>query len=153
MAHTYSQIHIQVVFAVAGRANLLLDPWRTEVFKYVAGIITGKNQKSIIVNGAKDHIHAFVGLTPSMALSDLVRDVKNNSSKHINDQGWLKGTFHWQEGYGAFSYGHSQIDKVYRYILNQERHHRKRTFRSEYTEFLRKFEIPYDERYMFEWLD
>lgn len=128
-------------------------PWRNEVFKYIAGIIKAKGQKSIIVNGVADHIHVFVGLRPSICISDLVRDIKNNSSKFINEQGWLKGKFSWQEGYGAFSYAHSQIENVYQYILNQEEHHRRKTFREEYLDFLQKFEVEYDKKYLFEWLD
>ena len=103
MAGTYSQIYIQVVFAVQGRQNLLQKESRDEVFKYMAGIIKNKGQKPIIVNGVSDHVHVFIGLKPSMALSDLVRDIKNNSSNFINDQAWIKGRFNWQEGYGAFS--------------------------------------------------
>jgi REP element-mobilizing transposase RayT len=99
MAGTYSQIYIQVVFAVQGRQNLLQKEWRQEVFKYIAGIIKNKGQKPIIVNGVEDHAHAFLGLKPSMALSDVVRDMKNNSSNFINDQAWIKGRFNWQEGY------------------------------------------------------
>ena len=118
MASTYSQIYIQVVFAVQGRQNLLHPDWRAEVFKYMCGIIKNKRQKPIIVNGVSDHVHAFIGLKPVMALSDLVRDIKNNSTNFINDNHWVKGRFCWQEGYGAFSYSHSQIPYVYNYILN-----------------------------------
>ena len=153
MAGTFSQIYIQYVFAVNGRENLLQKTWRDEVFKYISGIIKGKNQKPIIVNGVANHVHVFVGIKPSMAVSDLVRDIKNNSTNFINDQKFLHKKFSWQEGYGAFSYSHSQIDDVYNYILNQEDHHRKRTFREEYLEFLKKFEIAYDEKYLFDWLD
>ena len=136
MADAFSQIYIQYVFAVKGRENLLQQPWREEVFKYMAGIVKGKNQKPIIVNGVSDHVHVFVGLKPAMNISDLIRDIKNNSSNFINDQKFLKGKFSWQEGYGAFSYSHSQIDNVYQYIANQEEHHRKKTFQDEYQEFL-----------------
>ena len=115
MAGTYSQIYIQIVFAVQGRQNLLHKDWRDNVFKYMSGIIKNKGQKPIIVNGVSDHVHIFVGLKPSMALSDLVRDIKNNSSNFIDDHKWVKGRFCWQEGYGAFSYSHSQIAEVYRY--------------------------------------
>lgn len=153
MASTYSQIYIQYVFAVKGRKNLLHKAWREEVFKYISGIIKAKDQKPIIVNGVADHVHVFVGLKPSMCISDLVRDIKNNSSKFINEQGWINGKFSWQEGYGAFSYAHSQIDNVYHYILNQEEHHRKKTFKEEYLEFLQKFEVKYDDKYLFDWLD
>ena len=153
MAGTYSQIYIQIVFAVQGRQNLLQKEWRQEVFKYMAGIIKNTGQKPIIVNGVEDHAHVFVGLKPSKALSDLVRDIKNNSSNFINDQKWIKGKFNWQEGYGAFSYSHSQISNVYNYILNQERHHVNQTFKNEYMDFLKQFEIVHDMKYLFEWMD
>jgi REP element-mobilizing transposase RayT len=153
MAGTFSQIYIQYVFAVKGRENLLQKPWRDEVFKYMAGIIKGKNQKPIIVNGVADHVHVFVGLKPTMAISDLIRDIKNNSSKFINDNKFVQGKFSWQEGYGAFSYAHSQLNHVYQYILNQEAHHKKKSFREEYFDFLQKFEIEYDEKYVFDWLE
>lgn len=152
MAGTFSQIYIQVVFAVKGRENLVGKTWKDELNKYIAGIIKGKEQKPIIVNGMSDHIHAFVGLRPAMAIADLVRDIKNNSSNFINEKKFVKGKFSWQEGYGAFSYGHSQIETVYNYILNQEKHHAKKTFKEEYIDFLKKFEIDYDEKYLFEWI-
>ena len=153
MPGTFSQIYIQYVFAVKGRENLLQKPWRDEVFKYMGGIIKAKGQKPIIVNGVSNHVHVFVGIKPSMLISDLVRDIKNNSSNFINDQRFLKTKFSWQEGYGAFSYAHSQLDNVYHYIENQEEHHRKKTFREEYIDFLRKFEVDYDEKYLFDWLE
>lgn len=152
MAGTYSQIYIQIVFAVKGRENLLQREWRADVFKYMSGIIRNKGHKPIIVNGVSDHVHIFVGLKPSMALSDLVRDIKNNSSNFINDHAWIKGRFCWQEGYGAFSYSHSQIAYVYDYILNQETHHARQIFKDEYMDFLKKFEIEHDVRYLFEWM-
>ena len=152
MAGTFSQIYIQVVFAVKGRENLLQKPWRDEIFKYMSGIIKGKNQKPIIVNGVSDHVHLFIGLKPVMQLSDLVRDVKNNSSNFINKNKFVRGKFSWQKGYGAFSYDHSQINNVYQYVLNQEEHHKKRSFREEYLDFLQKFEIEYNEKYLFEWI-
>lgn len=153
MAGTFSQIYIQYVFAVKRRQNLLLKPWRDEVFKYMSGIIKVKNQKPIIVNGVEDHVHVFVGLKPAMNISDLVRDIKNNSSNFINEQKFLNVKFSWQEGYGAFSYAHSQIGSVYRYIANQEEHHRKKTFKQEYIEFLKKFDIEYNDDYLFEWFE
>ena len=153
MAGTYSKIYIQIVFAVKGRENLIGNSWKTELHKYLAGIIKEKEQKPIIVNGMADHIHAFVGLRPAMAIADLARDIKNNSSKFINEKGLVKGKFSWQEGYGAFSYSHSQISNVYDYILNQEEHHKKKTFKEEYLDFLKKFEIGFDEKYLFEWYD
>jgi putative transposase len=153
MPSTFSQIYIQYVFAVRGRKNLLQKPWRDEVFKYIAGIIKGKDQKPIIVNGVADHVHVFVGLKPSMRISDLVRDIKNNSSNYINDQKYTGEKFSWQEGYGAFSYSHSQIDNVYRYIANQEEHHKSKTFRKEYLDFLKNYDIEYNEKYLFDWID
>lgn len=150
MAGTFSQIYIQYVFAVKHRRNLLQKPWREDVFKYIAGIIEGKNQKSIIVNGVADHIHILVGLKPSMNISDLVRDIKNNSSKFINEQNWLNEKFSWQEGYGAFSYAHSQIGNVYNYIANQEVHHQQKSFKNEYIDLLKNAEIAYDEKYLFD---
>ncbi|MBU0473968.1 MAG: IS200/IS605 family transposase [Bacteroidetes bacterium] len=152
MSGTYSQIYIQIVFAVKGRENLISQNWKYELNKYIAGIIKGKNQKPIIVNGMSDHIHAFVGLKPSMKISDLVRDIKNNSTNFINENKFVRGKFFWQEGYGAFSYSHSQIGNVYNYILNQEEHHKKETFREEYLNFLKKYEIEFDEKYLFDWI-
>jgi putative transposase len=153
MSGTYTQIYIQVVFAVKGRENLIGKAWKDDLHKYIAGIIKGKEQKSIIVNGMPDHIHAFIGLKPSLSISDLVRDVKNNSSKFINENRLVKGKFSWQEGYGAFSYSHSQIENVYNYILNQEIHHRAKSFKEEYLEFLKKFEIEHNEKYLFDWIE
>ncbi len=152
MAGTFSQIYIHYVFAVKGRENLLHKPWRDEVFKYISGIIKGKNQKPIILNGVEDHVHVFVGLKPAMCISDLARDIKNNSSNFINQQRFLKGKFSWQEGYGVFSYAHSQIDNVYQYIVSQEEHHRKKNFKEEYIDFLKRFEIEYNEKYLFQWI-
>src|SRR5688572_32846972 len=150
MAGTFSHIYIQVVFAVKGRENILQKIWRDEVFKYMSGIIKNKGQKPIIVNGVIDHVHLFIGLKPSIALSDLIRDIKNNTSNFVNERKFVKGKFSWQEGYGAFSYAHSQLDIVYQYILNQEEHHKKKTFKEEYLDFLQKFEVEHDEKYLFE---
>jgi REP element-mobilizing transposase RayT len=152
MSGTYTQIYIHVIFAVKGRENLLQKSWRKDVFKYMAGIIRGENQKPIIVFGVEDHVHLFIGLKPTISISDLIRDIKNNASKYINDRKLVRGHFSWQEGYGAFSYSHSQLDKVYQYISNQKEHHRKKTFKEEYLGLLQKFEIEHDERYLFEWM-
>lgn len=129
MAGTFSQIYIQVVFAVRGRQNLIDKTWEKDLYKYISGILTNKGHKLIIVNGMPDHSHLFIGLKPSMAISDLVRDVKNNSSKFNNENNYVQERSAWQEGYGAFSYAHSQIEGVYNYILNQEEHHRKKSFK------------------------
>lgn len=152
MAGTFSQLYVQVVFSVKGRENLINKNWKDNLHRYIAGIIQGKGQKSIIVNGMPDHIHVFIGLKPSTSISDLVRDIKNNSSNFINSNNWIRGKFSWQEGFGAFSYSHSHIDRVFNYIKNQEEHHRKRTFREEYIELLKKFEIEFNEKYLFNWI-
>jgi len=153
MANTYTQIYIHIVFAVQGRQSLVKKENKEELHKYIAGIIRNKKQKLIAIYSMPDHVHIFVGLKPTIALSDLVRDIKNNSSAFINERGWIRGKFHWQEGFGAFSYGHSQIDAVVKYIQNQEKHHAKRTFRDEYLQMLRKFHVEYDERYVFKWIE
>lgn len=153
MPSTYSQIYIQVVFAVKGRENLIKKSWKDRLYKYIAGIISNKGQKSIIVNGVEDHVHILVGLKPSIAVSDLVRDIKNNSSNFINKNKLVNGRFSWQEGYGAFSYSKSHIERVYNYILNQEKHHQKKSFREEYLEFLKKFQIEHQDKYLFDWIE
>lgn len=153
MPGTFSQIYIQVVFAVKGRENLISENWKDELHKYIAGIIKRKDQKPIIVNGMPDHIHAFIGIKPSMSISDLVRDIKNNSTNFINKNKFVRGRFSWQEGFGAFSYSHSQIGNVYKYIMHQEEHHRRKTFKEEYLELLKRFEIDHHDNYLFEWID
>lgn len=153
MSRTFSQIYVQVVFAVKGRHSLISKTWKNDLNKYISGIITNKGQKSIFVNGMPDHIHAFIGFKPSLPISDLVRDIKNNSSNFINKNKYVKGHFEWQDGYGAFSYSHSHIEKVYNYVLNQEHHHHRRTFKEEYIELLQKFQVEYDEKYLFDWIE
>ncbi|MDB5282170.1 MAG: Transposase family [Bacteroidota bacterium] len=153
MPNTYSQIYIQIVFAVKGRQNLIPKQHREELNKYITGIVKGDGQKMLSVFCMPDHAHLLVGLKPSMAISDLVRDIKTGSSNFINDSKWIRGQFNWQEGFGAFSYSRSQLDEVVKYILNQEEHHRKRTFKEEYLDFLQKFEVEYDEKYLFEWIE
>jgi len=154
MANTYTQIYIQVVFdAVQGRYTLIRKGYKEELHKYITGIIRNKKQKLIAINSMPDHNHIFIGMKPSIALSDLVRDIKNSSSTFINEKKWVRGKFNWQEGFGAFSYGHSQIDAVVRYIQNQEEHHAMKTFKEEYLELLRKFHVEYDEKYLFKWIE
>lgn len=153
MPNTYSQLYIQVVFTVKGRENLLNYEIRNNIFKYITGIISAKGHKSIIVDGYSDHIHCLIGLKPTSSVSDLVRDIKNNSSKFINQEGYFKHKFSWQEGYGVFSYSHSQLNKVYNYILNQEKHHRIKNFKEEYLDLLQKFEIEYDPKYLFDFIE
>jgi len=149
MANTYSQIYIHVVFAVEGRQNLIEPGHNNELQKYITGIVSGQKQKLLAINDMPDHVHILLGLKPDMALSDLVGDIKTGSSGFINRQRWIRGKFNWQEGYGAFSHSRSQLDVVIRYIQNQQKHHARKTFREEYIELLDRFEIDYDERYLF----
>ncbi|HTE33328.1 MAG TPA: transposase [Chryseolinea sp.] len=153
MADTYSQLYVQIVFAVKGRENFLNPAWRGELHKYIGGIILGKKQKPFIVNSALNHIHILYGYRPGDRISDTVRDIKNNSSNFINDKKFLRGRFSWQEGYGAFSYSYSDIDRVYQYIANQEEHHKKKTFKEEYLEILKQNGTEYNEGYLFDWHD
>ena len=153
MANTYSQLYIHIVFSVKGRQNLIQKHWKDELHKYICGIVNGKNQKVFAIGGVADHIHLLVSINPSMAISDLVRDVKANSSKWINEKRFLNTKFQWQEGFGAFSYAQSQLNNVIAYINNQEQHHQKKTFKDEYLELLRNFEIEYNEKYLFEWIE
>ncbi len=152
MPNTYSQIYIQIVFAVKGRENLIPKKRREELHKYITGIVKNREQKLLSIFAMPDHVHLLVGLKPTIPISDFVRDIKSGSSKFINDSKWLNGKFNWQAGYGAFSYSKSQIDAVIKYILTQEHHHKKKTFKEEYIDFLEKFEIEFDEQYLFEWI-
>lgn len=149
MANTYTQIHLQIVFAVQNRASLILPTWKDELYKYITGIVQHNDHKMIIVNGMPDHLHLVIGMRPVQALSDLLKHIKGDSSKWINEKGFVKGKFQWQEGFGAFSYAKSQLPAVINYVQNQEIHHQKKTFIEEYKEFLEKFEVQYDERYIF----
>jgi REP element-mobilizing transposase RayT len=149
MANTYTQIYIHIVFAVEGRQNLIQPEHNDELQKYITGIVSGQEQKLIAINNMPDHLHLLVGLRPDSSLSDLVRDVKANSSRFINEKRWVTGRFSWQEGFGAFSYSRSQLGTVIRYIENQQKHHSKKTFHEEYVELLEKFSVDYDRRYIF----
>jgi putative transposase len=153
MAGTFSQIYIHFVIVVKKRDNLIPKENREELFEYMAGIIRNKGQKPIIINGVGNHVHIFVGLKPDMKISDLARDIKNNSTNFINKMNWIKGKFSWQPGYGVFSYAESQVEVVFNYINNQEYHHQKKTFQEEYLEFLEKFNVEYDENYLFDWIE
>lgn len=152
MANTYTQIYVHVVFAVQERASLLKTEWREELFRYIAGILKNQGIKLIAIGGVEDHIHILFALNPKVALSDLIRDIKANSSKFINDKGFVRGKFYWQEGFGAFSYSRSQVDAVAKYVLNQEKHHANKTFKGEFIELLERFDIEYDEQYLFNWI-
>ena len=150
MANTYTQIYIQIVFAVQGRQSLIQPERNDELQKYITGIVTNQGQKLIAINNMPDHLHLLIGLKPTVALSDLVRDIKAGSSGFINERRWVAGRFSWQEGFGAFSYGHSQLGTVIRYIQNQQQHHRQRSFAEEYEQLLERFQIPHDARYVFQ---
>ena len=150
MPNTYTQIYIHIVFAVKGRQNLIPKEHKTELHGYIMGIITKKKQTVIQINSMPDHIHILVGITPDTTVSGLVRDIKANSSKFINQKRWVLGRFEWQAGFGAFSYSRSQLDDLVKYIKNQEKHHRRKTFREEYLEILRRFNVKYDEKYVFD---
>lgn len=153
MSSTYSQIYIQIVFAVKGRQSLIQQSWEEELYKYITGIVQNKGQKMLAINGVSDHIHFLIGMKPSCNLSDLVREIKKASNVFINEKKLCAFKFEWQEGYGAFSYSHSALDNVINYIANQKEHHRKKSFHEEYVDFLKKFDVEYKEEYLFEWLE
>ncbi len=150
---TFSQIYIQVIFAVRGRNSAIANSWEAELYKYITGIVQNKGQKILAINGMPDHIHILIGMKPSCCLSDLVREVKKSSNSFVNQSGLVKGRFEWQEGYGAFSYSHSSLDNVIAYIMNQKEHHRNKSFKEEYISFLEKYKVDYEERFLFEWND
>ncbi len=153
MADTYTQLYIQLVFSVQGRKSLIPKQYKEDVHKYITGIVQNRRHKLIAINAMRDHIHIFVGLHPSQSISDLVNNIKTGSTKKIKEQSWSSKEFSWQNGYGAFSYSRSHIDNVVKYIDNQEQHHKKRTFRAEYLDFLKKFDIEYKDEYLFEFYD
>lgn len=153
MPNTYTQIYIQVVFAVNGRQSLITPSFKEDLFKYIGGTMRNAGQKLIAINGMPDHVHILIGMKPSIALSAFVKDIKVASSRLINDKGWVRGRFSWQEGFGAFSYSQSHLSKVARYIENQERHHARRSFRDEYLSMLKSFQIEHNEKYLFKWID
>ena len=153
MPGTFSQIYIQVVFAVKGRHSMILSTWEEELYKYISGIVRKKDQKMLAINGMPDHIHFLIGMKPSCCLSELVREIKKSSNDFIKEKRFTNYKFQWQEGYGAFSYSHSNLDKVIKYIKNQKIHHRKKTFKEEYLNFLQKFEIEFKDEYLFEWIE
>ena len=153
MANTYSQLYVQIVFIVKGRDRLISKNNREELHKYITGIVQNRGQKLLAIFCMPDHTHLLLSLKPSISISDLVRDIKAGSSNFINEQKWVKGKFSWQEGFGAFSYSRTEVDRVVKYILNQEEHHSKKSFKEEYYDFLKDFEIEYDEKYLFDWVE
>jgi REP element-mobilizing transposase RayT len=150
MANTYTQLYVHIVFAVKGRSNLISADWKIQLYQYISGIITHKDQKLMIINGVANHIHMLIGFKPDCNLSDLVRDIKSNSSKWINEQKKIKGKFEWQHGFGAFTIGQSQVQTVINYIEHQEDHHRVKSFREEYIDLLKDYQIDYMAKYIFD---
>lgn len=150
---TFTQLYIHMIFAVKYRERLLKTEIRPQVFRYISGILSQRKHKSIIVNGVSDHVHILAGINPDDKVSDLVATIKRSSSTFINQNNWFRGKFHWQDGYGAFSYSRSQLENVYIYISNQENHHKKQSFRNEYIRILQLYEIEYDEKYIFEFFE
>lgn len=153
MANTYTQIYIHTVFAVKYREALISNPWKERLHKYITGIIQNHGHKLIAINTMPDHAHIFIGMRLDAVLSDLVRDIKRDSTNFVNNEIRLHGKFGWQEGFGAFSYSHKQIDAVVKYIVSQEEHHRHKTFREEYETMLKDFAIIYDQKYVFKSVD
>ena len=152
MANTFTQLHVHFVFAVDGRQSLIQAHFRQELEKFIAGIIEKRNHKMLAIYCMPDHVHILIGKRPNQSESDLMRDIKTNSSAFVNGQAWIKHRFSWQEGYGAFAYSKSQVDRVIAYILNQPEHHKKQSFKEEFLEMLANFGIEYDEQYLFKWI-
>ncbi len=149
MANTYTQLYIHVVFAVRNRQSLIHPDWEEKIYKYITGIVTNQGHKLLAINGMPDHLHILIGMKPVQSLSDLIKAIKGDSSKWINQNNFIKAHFSWQEGFGAFSYAKPQLDNVIKYILNQKEHHKKKSFRDEYIGFLKAYDVEYDERYIF----
>lgn len=153
MANTYSQMYTQIVFAVKGRENIIPQKHKEELHKYITGIITAYKQKLLTINAMPDHVHILIGFKPNICISDLVEEIKTSTSKFIKEKQWVKGKFYWQIGFGSFTYSHSQLTDVINYINNQEEHHKRKTFKEEYLQILQKFDIEYNEKYLFEWYE
>jgi putative transposase len=153
MANTFSQIYLQFVFAVQNRQSLIAKEHKEELHKYITALVQKRKAKMLAINCMPDHTHLFVGFKPTILISDFVKEIKVESNEFVNDKNWTKGKFNWQEGYGVFSYSQSHIDKVIKYVLNQEAHHQRKTFKQEYLNLLEKFEIPFDERYLFDFFE
>ncbi len=153
MANTYSQLYIQIVFAVKGRQNFIKESFRDELQKYMSGIVSGQKQKLYAIYCMPDHTHLLVSMKPNLAISDLVRDIKANSSSFVKEKKWVNSLFSWQDGFGAFSYHKSQAKNVVDYILNQPEHHKKITFKEEYFNFLNEHGVEFDPKYLFEFYE
>lgn len=150
MANTYSKLHVHLVIIVKYRAPLIKKRWKTELYKYITGIVTNKNQKMLIINGVENHIHILLGLKTNCCIDDIARDIKSNSSRWINENKLIDGKFEWQKGYGAFSVGAPNLKTIINYIARQEEHHRKDSLESEYTRFIEAEQIERDKKYMFD---
>jgi putative transposase len=153
MANTYTKLYYHITIAVKYRSNLISPNWKEELYKYITGIIANKNQILIAINGMPDHIHLLFAMKPDHMLSDLMRDVKANSSKFINEKKWVQGKFEWQRGFGGFTVGYSQLDMVINYIKRQEEHHKRKTFKEEYIELLKENDVEFNDDYIFEELE
>jgi len=153
MSDTYTQLCIQLVFAVKGRNSFIQYAWEEELYKYITAVVQNDRHKMLSINGMTDHIHIFLGLNPAIAISEVVKDIKRASNNWINDKGFIKGKFEWQSGYGAFSYGRSQIDQVCKYIINQKKHHEMLSFKTEYITLLKLFEIVFKDEYLFDFYE
>jgi len=153
MAGTFSQIYIQTVFAVKNRNALIRSEWESELYQYITGIVQNKGQKMLAIDGTSNHIHFLIGMRPTCCLSDLVREIKKSSNIFIKEKRFTRYNFQWQEGFGAFSYSHSALDKIVQYIHHQKEHHKKKTFKEEYMDFLKKFDIEFKDEYLFDWID
>ena len=153
MSDTYTQLYIQLVFAVKGRNNFLIHSWENELYKYITAVVQNDKHKMLAINGMPDHVHIFVGLNPAHALSDLVKDIKRASNNWINARKFITGKFEWQGGYGAFSYSRSQVNQVCKYIFNQKEHHQKQSFRDEYISLLKLFGVEFKNEYLFEFYE
>ncbi|GAA3760688.1 IS200/IS605 family transposase [Flavobacterium ginsengiterrae] len=150
MANTYHQVYLQIIFAVKYRNAVIDEKWRSNLLGVIGNLINETGCKTIIINGVEDHVHCLLSLKPTITISELMKTVKAKSSKYINENQLTKSKFSWQEGYGVFSYSQSQIDSVYKYIQNQKEHHQKQSFNKECLNFLNKFNVQYEETYIFE---
>lgn len=150
MANTYTQIHIHIIFAVQNRQSLINTGWEEELYRYITGIIQNNEHKVLQINGMPDHVHILLGMRPVQSLADLMKQVKQDSSKWINNKGLVSGKFSWQAGYGAFSYSKLQVPRVIEYIQNQKEHHKKESFQEEYLKLLETHEVDFDSRYIFQ---
>ena len=153
MPNTYSQMYAQIVFATRGREISIPQKHKEELHKYITGIVNNRKQKLLAINAMPEHIHIFIGFKPNICISDLVQEIKTASSIFIKEKQWIKGRFYWQEGFGSFTYSHSQLTNVINYINNQEQHHKRKTFKEEYLEILQKYDIEFNDAYLFEWYE